>query len=188
MRSTRELARAERKAEREEREANQRQARSNNEELGHRLVRRRGGKVSAKRQTERAKAVAHLVVDDNAAALGAALRLVREDWKQVEITTREDGSPGREKVTYLSPDEAVERLFRDIDQAKDAASVMEVVVEALVAASYASEEELVQSHRTYKLHLRGDGVVEELIDSEAKGVLPAGLEEVAKHRQEIRAL
>lgn len=71
----------------------------------------------------------------------------------------------------------------------DCAGVVELLVEALVAASYASEVELVKSQRTNDVQLGvRDSEFERLIDCEAKGVLPEALVGVAKRRTEDRAL
>jgi ParB family transcriptional regulator, chromosome partitioning protein len=179
-----EIERQRRRDEREERERRKEEARTANLELGHRLLKRRGRKVSQKRQLARAKAIAHLAISSSENLVGAGLRLTREAWQEVEVQTFKNGRT-RERATHLEPWEARDRLLEEIDRASSVETVMELVTEALVAATYASEDELAQSARCHG-HVRGDAVVDETIDAEAKGVLPDSLKAVAKRRAELR--
>lgn len=78
------VERERRRAERAERQAEQEGARAANLELGRAHLRRRGRKVSAKRQLARARALARLAAH-NEEGLAAALRLTRETWQEVEV-------------------------------------------------------------------------------------------------------
>jgi ParB family chromosome partitioning protein len=164
------------------------EARRVNLELGRRLLRRRARKRSEKRRRELIRALAlHAVcAEDRLAGLGP--RLVYESWQEVEQKTLKSGKPGAVKVKHLKPREASGRLRREIEAAKSADEILDAIGDALVAAVYASEEELAVSRRvcghTGRLRHGAHGPLRRAIDEEAKGALPPELVEELRRSRE----
>jgi ParB family chromosome partitioning protein len=154
-------------------------ARIRNLGLGVALIRRRARKRSEKRRREMVRALAIAVVsaEENLAALGP--RLVYEHWQEVKSKKLKNGNTS-EKITYLDPREASKRLREDIEAQKTLDDILDVIGDALVAATYASEEELPVSRRVAGFYRRlrhcDSGPVRRAIDEEAAGVLPPELQ------------
>jgi hypothetical protein len=171
----------------EEREAKA-QARRLNLDLGVRLIKRRSRKRTDKRRRELVRALALMTVAAERYLGGLGPRLTYEAWREVERKRLKSGKLGAEKVTYLEPEEARERLRKDILAAKSIDDVLDVIGDALVGAVYCSEEELPKSRRVCgyagRLSHASHGPVRKAIDEEAKGVLPPELVEELKRSRE----
>jgi hypothetical protein len=90
-------------------------------------------------------------------------------------------------VTHLDPREANDRLREQLVAAKDEDEILDVIGDALVSATYASEDEVPMSRRVSGYHgsLRhGRGAIRRAIDEEAKGGLPPELAEQLRRSQE----
>ncbi|HVX32601.1 MAG TPA: ParB/RepB/Spo0J family partition protein [Solirubrobacterales bacterium] len=162
-------------------------ARRLNLDLGRRLLKRRARKRSQKRRRELIRGLALHVVASEEHLGGLGARLVYEAWQTIEQKTLKGGGPGREKVTHLDPGEANERLHEQLVAARDEDEILDVIGDALVSATYASEEELPMSRRVSGYHgsLRhGRGAIRRAIDEEAKGGLPPELAEALRRSQE----
>ena len=116
---------------------------------------------------------------DNLAALG--MRLCFPSWKTVTEKELKSGEK-REKVTYLEPREAKDRLINAIEEAKTVEAIHLILSDAIVAATFSNEDELPQSKRvsSYGYYSERISKVErsdrEFIDQLAKGVLPENVE------------
>jgi ParB/RepB/Spo0J family partition protein len=179
---------------RQEREADLKEAREKvatarrlNLDLGRRLLKRRARKRTQKRRRELIRGLALHVVASEEHLGGLGARLVYEAWQTIEQKTLKSGKPGREKVAHLDPREANDRLREQLVAAKDEDEILDVIGDALVSATYASEEELPMSRRVSGYHgsLRhGRGAIRRAIDEEAKGGLPHELAEQLRRSQE----
>jgi ParB/RepB/Spo0J family partition protein len=186
-----ELLAAKKREEREDdlREAREKvaAARRTNLDLGRRLLKRRARKRSQKRRRELIRGLALHVVASEEHLGGLGARLVYEAWQTIEQKTLKSGRPGREKVTHLDPREANDRLREQLVAARDESEILDLIGDALVSATYASEEELPMSRRVSGYHgsLRhGRGAIRKAIDEEAKGGLPPELAEELRRSQE----
>jgi ParB/RepB/Spo0J family partition protein len=163
-------------------------ARRLNLDLGRRLLKRRARKRTEKRRRELTRALALLAVSAEEHLAGLGPRLIYETWQEVEQKRLKSGKLGAEKITYLEPREACERLRAEIAAAKSLDDILDVIGDALVGAVYGSEEELAMSRRVCgyvgRLHHGTSGPVRRAIDEEAKGVLPPELCEELKRSRE----
>jgi ParB/RepB/Spo0J family partition protein len=154
-------------------------SRRGNLNLGVGLIKRRARKRSEKRSRELTRALALIVVDAEEHLAGLGPRLVYETWQVVDQKKLKNGNPS-EKVTYLDPREASERLRKDIEAARTRDEILNVIGDALVAGIYSEESELPVSRRVagYYGGLRycQSGPVRRVIDEEASGVLPPEFE------------
>lgn len=154
-----------------------------NLDLGRRLLKRRSRKRSEKRRRELVRGLAMIVVmaEDHLAGLGP--RLVYESWQDISYRMLKSGGK-KEEVTLLEPGDATERLLKALESAKTLDDILDVIGDALVAATYGSEEELPMSRRVCgysgSLHYARRGPVRRVIDSEASGVLPPELASALK--------
>lgn len=139
-------AKAERRRERERREKDRARAAKHNDKLGVALVRRRGAQSRKKHSLARAKALAKVVLgaEPNLAARG--LRYALPQLREVEVKTLKSGET-REKLVLAEAAECAAYLERKVEEAKSPQEVLEVMADAMIAASYADQREVAGSHR-----------------------------------------
>lgn len=160
-----------RRAEREKRKKEGEAARDRNLALGRALMARRGAKSRKEHSLARAKAVALVFLDDNPRLAARGLRLAFEQLQEVNVKTLRSGEQ-REKVTYADPEACQEYLANRIEEARSANEVLELLADAMIAASLTDECELPQSRRINYGLLRGDAEVEALLAEDSKAVRP----------------
>jgi ParB family chromosome partitioning protein len=144
--------------------------RSFNLELGRKLVARRGAKSRKEHSLARARAVAALILADNDNLPARGLRLVLPQLQEVEAGTLKSGE-AREKVTYAEPAACADYLAARIDEARSANEVLELLADALIAATLADERELPQSRRAHWWSRVGEDI-EKLLASDIRSVRP----------------
>lgn len=172
-----------RKREREKAKAAAAKARTENEEIGDGLLKRSSKPLSKKDQLETIRLLAKATVKQDDSLAGLGMRLCFTTWKEIEVKELKSGAK-REKVTYLEPREAKERLIESIDNAKSVDEILRIVTNAMVTATYSNQDELPQSKRIWRTvdPIKNVGREDmEVIDRLAKGVLPENIE---KKRQE----
>lgn len=154
--------------ERSKREAEK--ARSFNLELGRKLIARRGAKSRKQHSLDRARAIAEVVLSDNANLAGRGLRLVLSQLQEVEVKQLKSGE-AREKVTYKSAEACDAYLRARIAEAKGANEILELLADALIAAQEADQRELPQS-RQVNFWLRSEEPVKKLVGADIKALRP----------------
>lgn len=159
-----------RKTKRQEAKQNAERARRFNDELGRKLLQRRGGASRKQHGLARAKAVAAVVLADNSYLATRGLRLVLSQLQDVEVKTLKSGEP-REKVNYADQEQCQEYLAKRIEAASSKDEVLELLADTFIAAALADEEALPESRRVRK-GLRAEGEVERLLGAEIKELRP----------------
>jgi ParB family chromosome partitioning protein len=159
-----------RRAEREERKKDGEDARNDNLAVGRALMARRGAKSRREHSLARAKAVALVFLEDNPRLAARGLRLAFEQLQEVSVKTLKSGEQ-REKVTYADPESCQEYLANRVAEARSANEVLELLADAMIAATVTDERELPQSRRVGYGLLGGAGV-EALLASDIKAVRP----------------
>ncbi len=140
---------------------------------------------------ELARLLGLIVLDEHAIGLAArGLRYVREDWQEVEARELKSGER-REKVLYLEPTQAEERLYEWFEAARTPEQMLGRIVQALVAAHCADDAAVAMSNRShYELPgLYGGGAtraIPELVERLAESHLPVRLAEQLRERRERR--
>ncbi|MGD9734963.1 MAG: ParB/RepB/Spo0J family partition protein [Solirubrobacterales bacterium] len=137
-----------RKDQRAEAEKRKVAARSRNEEVGRRLIERRGGKNRRQHSLTRFKVMARALVEANPKLAARGLRLVLPQLREVESKTLKSGEP-REKVTYADAAQAHEWLLAHLDSVGSVNEGLELLADAYIAAILADEGALPQSGRTW---------------------------------------
>jgi ParB/RepB/Spo0J family partition protein len=136
----------ERKEQAAERKARQVAALAWNEEVGRRLLKGRGGRARKQRGKVRSQVVADLLLAAYPDMAARGLRLALPQLREVETKRLKSGEP-RTKITYAEPDQARNYLATRIAEAGSPEERLELITEALVAATLADEEVLPQSQR-----------------------------------------
>ncbi len=167
---TPEQAKEARKAERAEAKEKAAEARRFNEELGRNLLKRRGGAGRKQHSLPRAKALAAILLADNDRLAASGLRLVLPQLQEVEVKALKSGA-SRERVSYADPEQCTEYLAKRVEDARSADEVLELVADALIAATLADERELARSRRVHWSEPTL-GKVEKLLAADAKSVRP----------------
>jgi len=140
---------------------------------------------------ELARLLGLIVLDEHAIGLAArGLRYVREDWQEVETRELKSGER-REKVLYLEPTQAEERLYEWFEAARTPEQMLGRIVQALVAAHCADDAAVAMSNRShYELPgVYGGGpprAIPELVEDLAAAHLPVRLAEQLRERRERR--
>ena len=140
---------------------------------------------------ELARLLGLIVLDEHAIGLAArGLRYVREDWQEIEARELKSGER-REKVLYLEPTQAEERLYEWFEAARTPEQMLGRIVQALVAAHSADDAAVAMSNRShYELPgVYGGGpprVIPELVEGLAEPHLPVRLAEQLRERRERR--
>jgi ParB family transcriptional regulator, chromosome partitioning protein len=160
-----------RKAKRAEQKARQEQARHYNEELGRKLLKRRGGASRKEHALARAKALAAIVIADNDDLPALGLRLVTAQLQDVELKQLKTSGETREKVSYADPEQCREYLAKRIEDARSLGEVLELAGDALIAALLADQEELPKAKWVYG-GLSARAEVEGLLAADIKSVRP----------------
>jgi ParB/RepB/Spo0J family partition protein len=160
-----------RRAEREKRKKDAEGARDDNLAVGRALMARRGAKSRKEHSLARAKAVALVFLEDNPRLATRGLRLAFEQLQEVSVKTLKSGEQ-REKVTYADPASCQEYLANRIAEARSANEVLELLADAMIAATLTDECELPQSRRVGYGLLRGGAEVEALLAEDVKAVRP----------------
>ncbi len=145
-------------------------ARSWNEDVGRRMLQRRGGSGRKEHALARAKALALIVVRDNPTLAASGLRLVMSQLQNVEVKQLKTSGKTREKVSYAGTEECAQYLEKRIQDARSVNEVLELAGDAVIASMLADEHELPQSKRV------GGGIydpdVERLLSTDIKSVRP----------------
>ncbi len=160
----------EKRAKREEAKQRAADARRYNEELGLKLLERRGGKGRKQHALARAKAVAAVVIADNERLGARGLRLTTPQLQEVEVKQLKSGE-SREKVSYADTEQCSEYLAERVAKATSEGEVLEILGDALIASLLADEEELPQSKRV-RGGIRASRGVEKLLGADIKSVRP----------------
>jgi ParB/RepB/Spo0J family partition protein len=145
-------------------------ARTFNLDLGRKLVARRGAKSRKEHSLDRAHAIAEALLSDNPNLAARGLRLVLPQLQQVEVKTLKSGEQ-REKVTYKEAEDCESYLRDRIAEAKSANEVLELLADALIAASEADQRELPQSRRV-NYWLPAESRVKKLLAGDVRSVRP----------------
>lgn len=161
---------AARKAAYKERQERTEQARSWNQEVGSKMLQRRGGSSRKEFALARAKALALLVVRKNPRLAASGLRLVMSQLQDVEVKQLKTSGETKEKVSYPEPEDCTKFLEKRILEARSVNEVLEVAGDALVASWLADEDELPQSRRAHGSIY--DPQVEKLLSADIKSVRP----------------
>jgi ParB/RepB/Spo0J family partition protein len=132
--------------EREERKREHDAKRARNLAIGAKLLERKTAKARKEHALARAKAVARLVLADNAELPAAGLRYSMTQLQVVEVKTLKSGET-REKVTHVDREQAMAYVVEQIERAKTANEVLEVLADCLIAGLEADQEELAFSRR-----------------------------------------
>jgi ParB/RepB/Spo0J family partition protein len=159
-----------RKAEREEAKKAAADARRFNEDLGGKLLRRRGGASRKEHSLARAKALAAVVLADNDGMAGRGLRLVLPHLREVEVKTLKFGG-SRERVSYADREQCAEYLAQRIDAAGSSNEVLELLADGLIAAMVADQAAVPQSSRVHWCSPARDKA-EKLLAADIKSVHP----------------
>ncbi|MGH2973930.1 MAG: ParB/RepB/Spo0J family partition protein [Solirubrobacterales bacterium] len=160
-----------RKAKRAEAKAKQEQARRFNEDLGRKLLQRRGGTSRKEHALARAKALAAIVLADNESLAARGLRLVTAQLQEVEVKQLKTNGETREKVSYADPEQCTEYLRKRVKEASSAGEVLELLGDTVIASLLADEAELPQSKRVGgSISARAE--VEKLLSADIKSVRP----------------
>jgi ParB/RepB/Spo0J family partition protein len=146
-------------------------ARTFNLELGRKLISRRGAKSRKEHSLERARAIAEVIIRDNGNLAARGLRLVVSQLQEVEVKQLKSGE-NREKVTYQEPDQCESYLRARIAEAKSANEVLELLADALIAATVADQRELALSRRV-NYWVPAEERVKKLLGADVKSVRPA---------------
>jgi ParB/RepB/Spo0J family partition protein len=160
-----------RKAKRAEQKGKQEQARRYNEELGRKLLKRRGGASRKEHALARAKALVAIVLADNDDLPALGLRLVTAQLQDVELKQLKTSGETREKVSYADPEQCTEYLAKRIEDARSLGEVLELAGDVLIAALLADQEELPKSKWVYG-GLSARTEVEGLLAADIKSVRP----------------
>lgn len=145
-------------------------ARTFNLDLGRKLVARRGAKSRKEHSLARAQAIAEVVLSDNGNLAARGLRLVLPQLQEIEVKTLKSGEQ-REKVTYKEAEECEKYLRGRLAEAKSANEILELLADALIAATQADERELPQSRRV-NYWLPAEAAVKKLLATDVKSVRP----------------
>ncbi|MFN8215714.1 MAG: ParB/RepB/Spo0J family partition protein [Solirubrobacterales bacterium] len=160
-------ARKDQRKEAEQRKAN---ARRFNEELGRKLIERRGGESRKQHSLTRFRVFAKQLIADNPELAARGLRLVLPQLREVEVKTPKSGEP-RQKVTYADAEQATEYLIRHVESAGSVNEGLELLADAFLAAILADEEALPQSKRT-RYQATPEAWVQKQLGAEVKVVRP----------------
>lgn len=160
-----------RRRERAEARADAEAARTFNLNIGRKLIARRGAKTRSAHALARAKAVAAILLADNDRLAAAGLRLVLPQLQEVTVTQLKSTGESREKVAYAEPDDCLTYLRSQIERAKSANEVLELLADALIAAHLADSRELPQSRRIPGWHGAMDAAAKLMAD-DIKAVKP----------------
>jgi hypothetical protein len=160
----------ERKDQRVKAQQQKEDARRFNEELGRKLIERRGGASRKQHSLTRFRVVARALLAAYPELAGRGLRLVLPQLHEVEVKTLKSGEP-QEKVSYVDVKQAAEYLARQADSAGSVNEGLELLADAFIAAILAEEEALPQSKRTGYRAQPGDWA-SELLGAEIKEVRP----------------
>lgn len=160
-----------RRAKRAEAKAGQERARRFNQELGRKLLRRRGGASRKEHALARAKALVAILLAENEKLAASGLRLVASQLQDIEVKQLKTSGEPREKVSYALPEQCTEYLWGRVEEARSVNEVLELAGDALIAALLADEEELPQSKRVFG-GIAARAEVERLLAADIKSVRP----------------
>lgn len=159
-----------RRAEREKARAAAIEARGANLSLGRRMIGRRGAKSRREHALTRAKALGALLLATDDRLPAAGLRLVLPQLQRVEVKQLKSKET-REKVIYAEPDECLAYLQAQIDRAKSANEVLELLADALIAVALVDPSELPRSRREYS-SIRGLRAAIKLLAPDIRAIKP----------------
>lgn len=166
-----EQAKEARRAELAEKKERKAAVRRHNEELGRKLLQRRGGASRKEHALARAKALAAIVLADNKTLAARGPRLVTGQLQDVEVKQLKTTGETREKVSYADNDQCREYLAKRVEDARSVNEVLELLGDAVIASLLADEEELPQSKRVGGIVAAG-AEVEKLLAADIKSVRP----------------
>lgn len=145
---TEEQERAARAEKRQEAKQAKASAERFNEEVGRKLMDRRGAVARKEQGLSRAKAVAAILLADHDGLASRGLRLVLPQLREVDHKKLKSGEL-RQKITYADRDAANEYLWKKIEEARTEGQVIEVLTEAIVAAALADEAAVARSNTVH---------------------------------------
>ena len=154
----------------QEREARRKTARTANQDLARRISSHRGRKNPKGRQLKRAKAAILAHISDNPTLAARGLRLTLSQLQEVELKQLKTTGETKEKVTYVTAEEANDWLVKRIIDAQTIDEAIEIWTDAILAAALASEDEL-----PVAMKVGGAGVFgapAELLAADLKSVQP----------------
>jgi ParB/RepB/Spo0J family partition protein len=159
-----------RKAAYRERQEKAAEARSWNQEVGRKLLQRRGGSSRKEHALARAKALVLLILHDNPKLAASGLRLTMDQLQDVEVKQLKTTGKAKEKVSYAEPEDCAKYLEKRVIEARSVNEVLELGGDAVIAAWLADEDELPQSKRSHGSIY--DPQVEKLLGADIKSVRP----------------
>lgn len=160
-----------RKAKRAEAKAGQERARRFNDELGRKLLQRRGGASRKEHALARAKALVAIILADNETLAARGLRLVTGQLQDVEVKQLKTSGETRERISYADRDQCREYLAKRIDEARSVGEVLELAGDAVIASLIADQDELPQSKQV-RGGIAAQAEVERLLAADIKSVRP----------------
>jgi ParB family transcriptional regulator, chromosome partitioning protein len=168
------LTEEEQKAARAEKRQEVKQAKTDaeqfNEALGRKLMDRRGAAARREQGLNRAKALAFILLSDHDGLAGRGLRLVLPQLREVEHKALKSGAK-RQKITYADRVSANEYLWKKVEEARTESQVIEIVAEALVAATLADEAAVAPSDKVH-WYSPGCSQAEKLLAADIKAARP----------------
>lgn len=154
-----------------ERQEKAEEARSKNQEVGRKLLQRRGGSSRKEFALARAKALALLFIHDNPKLAASGLRLTMDQLQDVEVKQLKTTGKTKEKISYVGVEECCQYLEKRVEKARSVNEVLELTVgDAVVASILVDEQELPQSKRVGGRVY--DSSAEKLLRADLKSVRP----------------
>lgn len=145
-------------------------ARKFNGALKRALLKKRTPARRKKYALARSKAVAVQLISDNPELVAAGLRLVSDQFQQVEIKALKKGG-NREIVTYATEADCTAAVLRRMMAAKDSTEVLEILSEALLAGILADDDECANKDRV-RWYTPVAKEIERLLATEIKEIRP----------------
>lgn len=141
-----------------------------NENVGRKLIERRGAPGRKEHGLNRAKALAAIFLADHDGLAAAGIRLVLPQLREVERKTLKSGAT-REKINYADRTACHEYLWNRVQEARTEGEVIELLTEAIIAGELADDAAIAQTHRVGWFS-RGGREAVKLLSAEVKAARP----------------
>ena len=141
-----------------------------NENVGRKLIERRGAPGRKEHGLVRAKALAAILLADHDGLAAAGIRLVLPQLREVERKTLKSGAT-REKINYADRTACHEYLWNRVQEARTEGEVIELLTEAIIAGELADDAAIAQAHRVGWFS-RGGREAVKLLSTEIKAARP----------------
>jgi ParB/RepB/Spo0J family partition protein len=141
-----------------------------NENVGQKLIERRGATSRKEHGLNRAKALAAIFLVDHDGLAAAGIRLVLPQLREVERKTLKSGAT-REKINYADRTACHEYLWNRVQEARTEGEVIELLTEAIIAGELADDAAIAKTHRVGWFSRGGQEAVK-LLSAEIKAARP----------------